>query len=120
MVIKSGGGQIDLKVVLHRDLLVGESVITDVRMQRQLDAHITISIDLRAFSPATEDSFQQSTVVDWQMTHPSRYCHWLDREASDDETGVCGKRRKLSHLEFGPTFHSCWARSRTEYRMVRP
>jgi hypothetical protein len=47
MVIKSEGGQIDLKVVLHRDLLVGEFVITDVRMRRQLDAHVTISISAR-------------------------------------------------------------------------
>jgi hypothetical protein len=48
---------------------------------------------LRAFSPATEDSFQQPTVVGWQMTHPSRCSHWLDREATD-ETDVSGKQRK--------------------------
>jgi hypothetical protein len=47
MVIKSDGGQIDLKVVLHRDLLVGESVITDVRVRRQLGAHVTIYMSAR-------------------------------------------------------------------------
>ena len=91
--MKSEGGKIDLKVVLHRDLLIGESLIADVRVQRLLGAHVTISIYLRAFSPAAEDSFQQSTVVDLQMTHPSHCCHWLDREATN-ETDVSGKRRK--------------------------
>ena len=92
--MKSEGGKIDLKVVLHRDLLIGESLITDVRVQRPLGAHVTISIYLRAFSPAAEDSFQQSTAVDWQMTHPSHCCHWLDREATENETDVSRKQRK--------------------------